>query len=160
MLRSSRFPLMSRVLIPCAVQDVLKVKGNQVAPAELEVCRHFLLHLPHAFSLIYPLLVSCVITQDHLLAHPDVLDACVVGVPDERAGELPFAFIVLQPKARSRSSDTQSLKRSLEKHVEEHKIRYKWLKGGVVFVDTIPKVPSGKILVRLSFILLTVVLPV
>lgn len=33
--------------------------------------------------------------------------------------------------------------------MEKHKARHKWLKGGVEFVDVIPKSPSGKILRRL-----------
>lgn len=45
----------------------MKVRGFQVAPAELE---------------------------SHLFSHPFVKDACVVGVPDEYSGELPLAFIV------------------------------------------------------------------
>jgi acyl-coenzyme A synthetase/AMP-(fatty) acid ligase len=39
--------------------------------------------------------------------------------------------------------------REITKHVESHKARHKWLKGGVEFVDIIPKSPSGKILRRL-----------
>ena len=34
-----------------------------------------------------------------MLNHPFVLDVCVVGVPDEYSGELPFTFIVPDPKA-------------------------------------------------------------
>lgn len=41
------------------------------------------------------------------------------------------------------------VKRDIMKYVEEHKARYKWLKGGVEFIDIIPKSPSGKILRRL-----------
>jgi ribosome assembly protein SQT1 len=39
--------------------------------------------------------------------------------------------------------------RGIAKHVETHKSRHKWLKGGVEFVDVIPKSASGKILRRL-----------
>lgn len=39
--------------------------------------------------------------------------------------------------------------RDIQKHVEQHKSHYKWLKGGVEFIDVIPKSPSGKILRRL-----------
>jgi acyl-coenzyme A synthetase/AMP-(fatty) acid ligase len=39
--------------------------------------------------------------------------------------------------------------REISKHVEEHKSRHKWLKGGIEFIDVIPKSPSGKILRRL-----------
>ncbi len=45
----------------------MKVRGFQVAPAELEA---------------------------HLLLHQSVSDACVVGLPDEYSGELPLAFVV------------------------------------------------------------------
>lgn len=38
--------------------------------------------------------------------------------------------------------------RGIAKYVEAHKARHKWLKGGVEFIDTIPKSPSGKILRR------------
>lgn len=41
------------------------------------------------------------------------------------------------------------MKREICKWVEEHKSRHKWLKGGVEFIDVIPKSPSGKILRRL-----------
>ena len=43
--------------------------------------------------------------EDILLSHPDVDDAAVVGLPDEMAGECPFAFIVR--KANSSVSERQ-----------------------------------------------------
>lgn len=33
--------------------------------------------------------------EGHLLAHPAVADACVVGIPDEYSGEVPLAFVVI-----------------------------------------------------------------
>lgn len=53
----------------------MKVRGFQVAPAELE---------------------------GHLLDHPDVADACVVGIPDEYSGEIPLAFVALDVNAAKR----------------------------------------------------------
>jgi acyl-coenzyme A synthetase/AMP-(fatty) acid ligase len=41
------------------------------------------------------------------------------------------------------------IKRHIQKFVEEHKSRHKWLAGGVEFIDVIPKSASGKILRRL-----------
>lgn len=41
-----------------------------------------------------------------------------------------------------------SLARAIEKYVQKDKAHYKWLRGGVEFVDVIPKSPSGKILRR------------
>ena len=60
------WPLTSRT----TKQDLIKVKGLQVAPSELE---------------------------GYLLGHPDVADAAVIGVPDDYAGELPRAYVVLKP---------------------------------------------------------------
>ena len=71
---------------------MLKVRGFQVAPAELEGC---------------------------ILDHPDVADTCVVGVPDEYSGELPLSFVVLRPDAVSRiRNDTvaaEAIKQSIMK---------------------------------------------
>lgn len=54
---------------------MLKVKGFQVAPAEVEGC---------------------------LLSHSYIADCCVVGMPDEYSGEVPLAFVVLTPDAQAR----------------------------------------------------------
>ncbi|TFK36899.1 amp dependent CoA ligase [Crucibulum laeve] len=115
-----------QVYVVDRLKEIMKVRGFQVAPAELE---------------------------GHLLLHPDVADACVVGVPDDYSGEVPLAFIVPTPSALNHiirnATEANTLKRSIAKHVSEVKISYKWLKGGVEFVDAIPKNPSGKILRRI-----------
>ncbi len=49
------------------LKELIKVKGFQVAPAELEA---------------------------HLLTHPKIADAAVIGVPNDRLGEAPKAFVV------------------------------------------------------------------
>lgn len=103
------------------IKELIKVKGHQVAPAELEA---------------------------HLLTHAFVEDCSVIQVPDDRAGEVPKAFVVRSAAAK-READEAKVTRAIEKHVEDHKAPYKWLKGGVEFVDVIPKSPSGKILRRL-----------
>ncbi|KAI1654715.1 acetyl-CoA synthetase-like protein [Daldinia decipiens] len=102
------------------LKELIKVKGHQVAPAELEA---------------------------HLLSHPDVNDCTVIPIPDEASGEVPKAFVVKSASAALRPDE--DVIREINKWVEEHKARYKWLKGGVEFVDAIPKSPSGKILRRL-----------
>jgi acyl-coenzyme A synthetase/AMP-(fatty) acid ligase len=96
-------------------------QGLQVAPAELEA---------------------------HLLAHPSVADCAVIPVPDDAAGEVPKAFVVKSSSVGLKDNDPM-VQREIIKHVEEHKARHKWLKGGVEFLDVIPKSPSGKILRRL-----------
>ncbi|KAJ9645814.1 hypothetical protein H2199_002855 [Coniosporium tulheliwenetii] len=109
------------VFIVDRIKELIKVKGLQVAPAELEA---------------------------HLLTHPSVADCAVIPVPDERAGEVPKAFVVKSASVGLEESD-RMVAREICKHVEEHKARHKWLKGGVEFIDVIPKSPSGKILRRL-----------
>ncbi|XP_053667599.1 uncharacterized protein LOC128717948 [Anopheles marshallii] len=96
------------------IKDLIKYKGFQVPPAELE---------------------------DVLLSHPKVRDCAVVGVPDEIAGELPAAFVVTQPGKEVTEQEViqcVASKLSPQKH----------LRGGVFFVDEIPKTGSGKILRR------------
>lgn len=83
--------------------------------------------------------------EAHILAHPDVSDCAVIAIPDDRAGEVPKAIVVKSPTAGS----DESVSQALLKYVEDHKARHKWLKGGIRFVDAVPKSPSGKILRRL-----------
>ncbi|TFK30835.1 amp dependent CoA ligase [Coprinopsis marcescibilis] len=108
------------------LKEIMKVRGFQVAPAELEA---------------------------HLLLHPDITDACVVPIPDEYSGELPLAYVVLSESALALIGSNQSkhrlLKQEIAKHVSDAKVHYKKLAGGVEFIDSIPKNPSGKILRRI-----------
>lgn len=98
-----------------------QTQGHQVAPAELEA---------------------------HLLTHPFVDDCSVIPVPDERAGEVPKAFVVKSPAVAGERLSDEEITQAICKHVEDHKAHYKWLKGGVVFIEAVPKSPSGKILRR------------
>lgn len=67
-------------------------------------------------------------------------------MPDPRSGELPKAYVVKTDKAGGKSDGEVTA--AILKHVEEHKAKHKWIKGGVEFIDAIPKSPSGKILRR------------
>ena len=96
-------------------------QGMQVAPAELEA---------------------------HILTHPTVADVAVIAVPDERAGEVPKAFVV-KAAGIGLEENEKLLRRKIQRHVEQHKAKHKWLKGGVEFVDAVPKSASGKILRRM-----------
>jgi acyl-CoA synthetase (AMP-forming)/AMP-acid ligase II len=97
-------------------KELIKYKGLQVAPAELEAL---------------------------LLVHPAVLDAAVVRSPDEEAGEVPKAFVVLKPDEASRQVTGEALMAFVAERVAPHK-RIRRLE----FVDQIPKSASGKILRR------------
>ncbi len=55
---------------------------------------------------------------------------------------------MVTPAAMAGRSD-EEMAAEIAKHVQDHKAHYKWLRGGVEFIDAIPKSPSGKILRRL-----------
>lgn len=74
-------------------------------------------------------------------------DCAVIQVPDERAGEVPKAFVVRSASVADKSDE--EVAKIVYKHVADHKASYKWIKGGVEFLSEIPKSPSGKILRRL-----------
>jgi 4-coumarate--CoA ligase len=76
-----------------------------------------------------------------LVTHPAVADAAVIGLPDEAAGELPLAYVVKKP-------GKTATEKELEKFIAENVSSQKRLRGGVIFVDEIPRNPSGKILRR------------
>lgn len=76
-----------------------------------------------------------------LLQHPSVTDSAVVGLPDEEAGELPLAFIV-------KKSGVKVSEKELLDYVAGNVSRQKRLTGGVIFIEEIPRNPSGKILRR------------
>lgn len=90
------------------IKELIKVKGNQVAPAELEAL---------------------------LLEHPAVQDSCVVRVTIS-GEEVPRAYVVAK-----QGKGNEELEKQIQGWMAERTSRYKWLAGGVRFVDTIPKNP-------------------
>ena len=63
------------IFVTDRIKELIKVRANQVAPSELE---------------------------GHLLDHPVVTDVCVISIPDDYSGELPYAFVVPSSDALSR----------------------------------------------------------
>ena len=93
-------------------KELIKYKGLQVAPAELEDC---------------------------LVSHAKIVDAAVVGVFSKRLQtEVPKAFVV--------RADEMLTEREVVDFVKSNLAAHKQLRGGVEFVESIPKSPSGKIL--------------
>jgi acyl-CoA synthetase (AMP-forming)/AMP-acid ligase II len=92
-------------------KELIKYKGFQVAPAELEAV---------------------------LLSHPDISDAAVIPCPDEEAGEIPKAFVVL----KAALSPVAIMDFVAERVAPYKKVRQ------VQIIEQIPKSASGKILRR------------
>src|SRR5271165_481657 len=82
--------------------------------------------------------ISSLELEKALLAHPAVLEACVIPVPDEKWGEVPKALIVLKPNASLREVELIDFCRTRISH-------YKCPRS-VEFVDNLPKTATGKIL--------------
>ncbi len=78
--------------------------------------------------------------EEALYAHPDVLEAAVVGVPDETLGEEVVALVVLRPGASAGADEIQAW-------TKERVAAYKYPRR-VILVDELPKGPTGKILKR------------
>ena len=99
--------------LPAASINALVVRGWQVSPAELEGV---------------------------LLAHPNIIDAAVIGVKHDNS-EAPKAFVVRNVPSLS--------EKAVKAYIAALLVGYKHLDGGVCFVDSIPRSPSGKILRKL-----------
>ena len=80
--------------------------------------------------------ISSVDLENALMAHPAVLEACVVGVPDERWGERPFATVVLKDGA---TATVQDLRDHLAASVAGWQLPERW-----AFIDSVPKTSVGK----------------
>ncbi|KAI9697638.1 MAG: hypothetical protein M1836_004588 [Candelina mexicana] len=101
------------------VKELIKYKGFQVAPAELEGL---------------------------LIIHPKVSDVAVIGVYNEdQATEIPRAYVVPAPGVERGKETEDEIVEWLRAKIAKHKR----LRGGVRFVDEVPKSASGKILRRL-----------
>lgn len=97
-------------------RDMIKCGGFQVLPGEIE---------------------------EALREHPAVLDVAVVGVPDERLGEMPKAFVVL----RDESQDKGKLTLELIEFCRSKIAHYKAVRA-VSFIHELPKSDVGKVLKR------------
>ena len=75
-----------------------------------------------------------------LYEHPAVVEAAVVGRPDERWGEVPVAYVV-------RRADDETTADALIEHCRQQLAKFKVPKD-VHFIDALPRNPSGKILKR------------
>ena len=106
------------IFITDRLKELIKYNGFQVPPAQLEAL---------------------------LIEHPAVADVAVIGVyTAARATELPRAYIVLA----NGQEGNQKLEQDLHEWLNKQVVPYKRLRGGIRFVETIPKSNTGKILRR------------
>lgn len=101
-------------------KELIKYKGFQVAPAELESV---------------------------LLQHPEVADVAVIGIESkEEATELPRAYIT--PSRPLSSQEASPFALGVQDWVSQRVAPHKRLRGGIVIIDQVPKSAAGKILRR------------
>jgi fatty-acyl-CoA synthase len=81
--------------------------------------------------------ISSVEVEGTLLRHPAVQEAAIVGLPHEKWGEAPYAFVVLRAGATATPEE-------LIAFIREHLAHFK-APHGVTFVDELPKTATGKI---------------
>ncbi|TMC49688.1 MAG: long-chain-fatty-acid--CoA ligase [Chloroflexi bacterium] len=81
--------------------------------------------------------ISSVEVEGTLLRHPAVLEAAVVGLPHERWGEAPHAFVVLRPGVAATEEELRDFARSQLAHFKAP--------HSITFVDALPKTATGKI---------------
>jgi acyl-CoA synthetase (AMP-forming)/AMP-acid ligase II len=79
--------------------------------------------------------ISTIEVERALFAHPSVLEVAVIGVPDERSGEVPKAFVTLRP---GRSATEAELIRHCRQHLAEFKCPRR------IDFGPLPKTPTGK----------------
>ena len=100
-------------------KELIKVRGFQVAPPELEAV---------------------------LLSHPQIVDAAVIGVPSSQDDDQSPRAYVVRREGEQGDALTEA---EVKQHLSNKLTRFKHLDGGVNFVPSIPKNASGKILKRI-----------
>lgn len=98
------------------VDDVINTSGERIGPFEVESA---------------------------LVEYPDVIEAAVIGKPDETRGEIIKAFVVVKPGVKA----DDELKEKLKVFVKEHLAGHAYPRE-IDFIDRLPKTRSGKIMRR------------
>jgi acyl-coenzyme A synthetase/AMP-(fatty) acid ligase len=81
--------------------------------------------------------------EDTLVDHPSVLEAAVVGHPDDHIGQIVTAYVVLQPGYPADADMADELVAHARSQIAPFKAPKR-----IEFLDELPKTPTGKILRR------------
>jgi acetyl-CoA synthetase len=96
--------------------DVIKSSGYRIGPGEIESC---------------------------LGAHDAVAMAAVIGVADERRGQVPKAFVVVKPGVAPTEDLAEELRQHVRRRLAPHEVPRQ-----VVFIDDLPRTTTGKVMRR------------
>jgi acetyl-CoA synthetase len=96
--------------------DVINSAGYRIGPGEIENC---------------------------LGAHEAVAMSAVIGVPDERRGQVPKAFVVLRPGFEPNDDLADTLRAHVRSRLAPHEMPRE-----IVFIDDLPRTTTGKIMRR------------
>ena len=86
--------------------------------------------------------ISSVDLENHLMAHPKVKEACVVGIPHPKWEERPLALVVPKPEFKEAVS-----KEELLEHLAKRFAKWQ-LPDEIVIVEELPKTSVGKLAKR------------
>ncbi|KAH7467736.1 Acyl-CoA ligase [Fusarium oxysporum f. sp. matthiolae] len=103
------------------LKDMIKVKGLQVNPAEIE---------------------------ELLRVQPGISDAAVIGVVDDEAGERPLAFVV-PTKQDMTAQEKKELILQLDESIKAQLDETHWLRKQIRFIEELPRGQSGKVLKKI-----------
>ncbi|HEY6033513.1 MAG TPA: fatty acid--CoA ligase, partial [Kofleriaceae bacterium] len=81
--------------------------------------------------------ISSIEVEAMLLRHPAVQEVSVVGLPHEKWGEAPYAFVVLKPGASATDAELRQFARD---HLAHFKAPH-----GFTFLGELPKTATGKV---------------
>jgi fatty-acyl-CoA synthase len=82
--------------------------------------------------------ISSVDLENTIMAHPDVAEAAVVGMPDEKWQERPLAVVVPMKEARGKLTEKDVI------DFLRQRVAKWWLPDKVLFIDEMPKTSVGK----------------
>jgi len=86
--------------------------------------------------------ISTIEVEQAVVSYPDVSDCAVIGVPDDKWGERPRAYVVLRPEARG--ADEQAIQDAVIAHCRAHIAGYK-VPRDIVILEDLPRTSTGKV---------------